>query len=109
MSNYYIGGVPPKTGNIVDWQVLVNSQPMPIIYKISPLSDLFSGIPNKSRDWITAAKASFHTGIDNYCAGRCKTPTPDKPLPVKTATLFSSTSTLYGGNGGGDFYFNQHA
>ena len=82
---------------------------MPITYKILPLSDLFNGMPNKSPDWIAATKQEFFKGIDTYCNRKCKIPTPDKPLPSRIPNLYSSSSSMYGGNGGADFYYNQHA
>lgn len=62
----------------------------------------------KSTDFITESKAAFHTEIDKDPAGRCQKPTADKPLPIKTVMLYNSTSSLYGGSGGSDFYFNQY-
>lgn len=104
----YIGGQPPKTGKIIDWQELVINDPMPITYKLLPLSDLFSFNPDKSID-AKAAKADFLAALDLYCTqNKCKEPSADKPKPQPaTVTLFKSYA--YGGGGGGPFeWYQQH-
>lgn len=40
-SEQYIGGAPPRTGNIYDWQEKIIDSPMPIKYKLLPLTALF--------------------------------------------------------------------
>lgn len=109
-SNYYIGGVPPGRGNIQDWQTQVNNQPMPISYRVMPLSDLFAGSPGKSSAWANSAKQAFFNALNAYCVGQCSTPQPDKPLPTKRVvdTAVSNTS-VFGGNGGAFFQWNQNS
>lgn len=79
---------------------------MPITYRISTLADLFGGIQSKTAEWISDAKISFIQGTNTYCNGKCKVPTPDKPLPRKIPTTYNAVSTLYGGNGGNNFNYN---
>ncbi len=68
----YIGGQPPRTGKIIDWQEKVIDDPMPITYKLLPLSDLFMFNPDKSIDQ-KAAKAQFSAALDLYCTqNKCK-------------------------------------
>lgn len=98
----YIGGQPPKSGKILDWQELVIKDPMPITYKMLPLSDLFSFNPNKTID-EKLAKTHFLAALDAYCAqNKCHEPTPDKPRPLP-ATVITAKSKDYGGNGGSIF------
>ncbi len=98
----YIGGQPPKTGKILDWQELVINDPMPITYKMLPLSDLFSFNPDKTVDY-KLAKTQFLAALDLYCTqNKCKEPTPDQPKPLP-ATVTTAKSRDYGGGGGGPF------
>lgn len=106
-NNYFIGGTPPGRGNIQDWQTQVNNQPMPITYKVMPLSDLFAGSPGKSPIWVQSARSSFYRALDAYCVGKCSTPNADKPLPTRRSNTYAYASSLYGGNGGGFFNWNQ--
>lgn len=59
----YVGGHTPKTGKIIDWQEAVVEHPMPITYRLLPLSELFQFNPNKTVD-ANAAKASFLHALD---------------------------------------------
>lgn len=43
-TQFYIGGEPPRTDNIYDWQVKIIDNPMPISHKLFPISDLFNRI-----------------------------------------------------------------
>lgn len=98
----YIGGQPPKTGKILDWQELIINDPMPITYKLLPLSDLFMFHPDKTFDY-KSAKTQFLSALDFYCTqNKCKEPTSDKPKP-EPATVTLQKSKDYGGNGGGPF------
>jgi len=54
----FIGSMPPKTGRAEDWMASVANNPMPISYKINPLSDLFPFNPDKSID-MNAVKVQF--------------------------------------------------
>ena len=40
----YVGGQPPQNGNISQWQQKIIEDPMPITYKMLPLSELFDHI-----------------------------------------------------------------
>lgn len=56
----------------MDWQELVINDPMPITYKLLPLSDLFMFNPDKSIDY-KAASAQFLAALDLYCQqNKCK-------------------------------------
>ena len=77
----YIGGQPPRSGNIHDWINNVANSPMPIRYKLHDLSDLFRFI--KTSDFnATKAVQQFQAGTDAYCKKmNCRNPIPDKPKP----------------------------
>lgn len=86
----------------MDWQELVINDPMPITYKLLPLSDLFMFNPDKSIDY-KAASAQFLAALDLYCQqNKCKQPTPDKPKP-QPSTVTIAKSKVYGGGGGGPY------
>lgn len=107
-SELYIGGEPPKDGNIHTWADHVIANPMPIRYKVIQLSQLFTKIKDPSIN-INDAIAQFHTALDAYCKTTgCKKPTPDKPKPPPASFIISRSKT-YGGNGGSpfEFYFNS--
>lgn len=62
----YIGGKPPRDGNIKTWQENIIQDPMPIAYKMLPLSDLFKRVPSLKVD-ATKAADSFLSALDLYC------------------------------------------
>lgn len=102
----YIGGQPPKTGKILDWQELVVNDPMPITYKMLPLSELFMFNPDKTLDY-KVVKTQFLAALDLYCTqNKCKEPTPDKPKPA-AAKVVTTKSRSYGGGGGGPFEWSK--
>lgn len=102
----YIGGQTPRTGKIIDWEHLVINDPMPITYKMLPLSDLFTFNPNKTID-AKAAQTHFLAALDHYCAEKkCRDPIPDKPKPLP-ATVTTTKSKDYGGNGGSIFEWSH--
>lgn len=100
----YIGGQPPRDGNIHEWVDRVIENPMPIRYKVIELSELFSKIKDPKIN-ITEAEAQFHAALDQYCKKLgCRDPIPDKPKPPP-ATVDVAQSKTYGGNGGSPFQF----
>lgn len=80
----YVGGHPPKDGNVLTWVENVITNPMPIRYKTSEISDLFARIdylPIKMN--LTKVKQSYVKALDAYCLKLgCKKPVPDYPQPA---------------------------
>jgi hypothetical protein len=99
INELYIGGEPPKDGNIHSWVDHVIENPMPIKYKVIELSELFSKVKAEGFN-LTEAVQQFHSALDQYCTSmNCKKPTPDKPKPPP-ATTVETKSGAYGGSGG---------
>ena len=99
----YIGGEPPRNGDLHTWVANVINNPMPIRYKIRDLSDLFRFINDTS---FNASKAtdSFRAGMDAYCKSKnCKPPTPDKPKPASATAELFYTSGYGNPNAGNPF------
>lgn len=79
----YIGGHPPRDGNILTWTENVITNPMPIRYKLVELSQLFEKVPILAiKTNLSQVKKSYLTALDAYCKKvGCKKPIPDLPIP----------------------------
>lgn len=100
----YIGGEPPKDGDIHTWVTQVINNPMPIKYKVLDTSELFSRITTLDID-VSEAMNQYHTALDKYCVRvGCRSPIPDKPKPPP-ATISIEKMPAFGGNGGSPFEF----
>lgn len=98
-TQYYIGGEPPRTGNIYDWQSKIAENPMPISYKLFPLSELFERITDAKFN-KTAAVEQFEVALSKECDRlHCRPATPDFPKPP--AAYIVTTKTPEFGNAGG--------
>lgn len=82
-TEFYLGGRPPKDGNIYTWVDAVVSNPMPIKYSVLELTELFDKITILNiRSNLQKVKSSFVAALSLYCTKMgCKKPTPDLPKP----------------------------
>jgi hypothetical protein len=95
----YVGGQPPRNGDIYEWQKNIIDDPMPIKYKLFLLSELFKKITVKGFN-ISIAEKQFEDALTEYCARKqCKAPSDDFPKP-DSAKLSIQQSPLKGGGGG---------
>lgn len=84
----YLGGKPPRDGNVHTWVSAVLSNPMPIKYSVLELTELFDKItiPDIKTN-LSKVKTSFTTALGLYCTKMgCKKPTPDLPNPPHSKT-----------------------
>ncbi len=101
-TQFYIGGEPPRTGNIYDWQVKIIDNPMPISYKLFPISDLFSRI-NDTKFNHTLAVQQFEDALAKECDRlHCRPSTPDFPKPPPAYIITNKTQQF--GNTNGQVY-----
>ena len=79
----YIGGHPPRDGNIKTWSNNVVTSPMPIKYSLMEIEDVFAKVKNADvKANLDKVKSSFTAGIKAYCTKKgCKKPIPDLPKP----------------------------
>ena len=72
-----IGGLPPKSGDWLDWANTVKDNLAPVSYQLTTLSVLFNFIPSLN---ATEAIKSFQDYLNNYCLrNKCPPITPDRP------------------------------
>lgn len=80
----YIGGHPPRDGNIMEWVDNVITNPMPIRYTLAEISQLFSKIkllPIALN--LKKVEQSYVNAVSAYCKRvGCKAPEPDRPKPA---------------------------
>ena len=97
----YIGGQPPRDGDINDWAQNVVEGPVPIYSKFSSLENLFEKVLGDAKA-ATSCKAAFKTALDSYCTGLgCQTSFTDQTIPATSFTIKKSNE--YGGDGGDHF------
>lgn len=105
-SELYIGGHPPRDGDVRTWVENVMSNPMPVRYSVIELTELFDKIEIFSiRSNLAKVKKSFVTAITDYCHKLgCKKPIYDLPKPGPAQVELSATQA-FGGGGGVPFEF----
>lgn len=82
-----IGGMPPKSGDWIDWANSVKDNLAPVSYKISSLSTLFNFIHNFD---AAGAIKSFENYLNTYCERvQCPPLTPERPPPKPLLISFS--------------------
>ena len=79
----YIGGHPPRNGNIREWVDEVVNNPMPIRYSVVELTDIFGRINDTYiKQNLPQIKTSFVVGMSQYCSRvGCRVPGDDRPKP----------------------------
>ena len=76
-SENWVGGEPPKTGDIRDWMLTVGHDPMPVKYTIKPIYELFTQqfLPNYNTTALNALTKAMVTAItcqaSNYTGDEC--------------------------------------
>lgn len=74
-----VGGLPPSSGNWIDWVNTVKANLAPVAYKFSAITVLFNYIPGLDAQ---AAINSFSSFFNSYCGRNvCPPITPDRPDP----------------------------
>lgn len=74
-----VGGLPPSSGNWVDWVNSVKTNLAPVSYKFSAITTLFNFIPGFDS---AGAIKSFTNYFNSYCGRNvCPPLTPDRPDP----------------------------
>lgn len=84
-----IGGLPPRSGNWLDWANTVKDNLAPVSYELTAISVLFNFVPNIN---ATKAVSSFQTYVNNYCTkNKCPPMTPERPDPKPLVAHFLRT------------------
>lgn len=82
-----VGGLPPLSGNWVDWVNTVKGNLAPISYKFSAITVLFNYIPGLD---AAGAIQNFSSYFNWYCGRNvCPPITPDRPDPKPLAVVLS--------------------
>lgn len=69
-----IGGLPPKSGDWLDWANTVKENLAPVKYQLTTISVLFNFVPNIN---ATEAVKSYTTYLNTYCQrNKCPPLTP---------------------------------
>ena len=72
-----IGGLPPRSGDWLDWANTVKDNLAPVSYQLTTLSVLFNFVPSLN---ATEAIKSFNSYLNSYCErNKCPPLTPDRP------------------------------
>lgn len=97
----YVGGQPPRDGDINDWVQNVVEGPVPIYSKLSSLENLFEkALGNASA--ASSCKTAYASALDTYCQGLgCQGSFTDETIPATSFT--TKNSNQWGGTGGGTF------
>ena len=91
-----IGGLPPSSGNWIDWVNSVKANLAPISYKMTGIVVLISRIDGIDKQAVTS---SFSTFFNNYCAKHvCPPMTPDRPDPKPLSITFLQLPFIAGKN-----------
>lgn len=89
-----VGGLPPSSGNWVDWVNTVKGNLAPISYKFSAITVLFNFIPNFDS---AGAIKSFSNFFNAYCTrNKCPPMTPDRPDPKPLSVVLSKGTEISG-------------
>ena len=102
----YIGGHPPRDGDVRSWIDNVINNPMPIRYSVIELTELFDKVEIFGiKTNLAKVKKSFVTALVDYCHKiGCKKPIDDLPKPGP-AKVELENSPPFGGPGGMPFQF----
>lgn len=93
INEFYVGGTPTidqENGtDIQKWKQSVISRPMPISYRLRPISDLFFQVEGID---ASAAERQFYLALDNYCSqSRCSAPSKDLDFPTAATVTLAKT------------------
>ena len=89
-----LGGLPPKSGNWLDWANTVKGSLAPVSYQLTTLSVLFNFI--HSFDAAGAIK-SYDTFLNTYCDRvLCPPLTPERPEPKPLVVSFVKLPEISG-------------
>lgn len=89
-----VGGLPPQSGNWIDWANTVKDNLAPVSYRLTTISVLFNYIPSFDS---AAAINSYNTYLNTYCSkNHCKDLTPDRAPPKPLVISFVKTPEISG-------------
>lgn len=91
-----MGGLPPRSGNWIDWANTVKDALAPVSYRLTTLSVLFNFIPGFD---AAGAVKSYETFLNTYCTrAHCKELTPERPPPKPLVISFVKLHEIEGKN-----------
>lgn len=89
-----IGGLPPRSGDWLDWANTVKDNLAPVSYQLTTLSVLFNFIHGID---VNATVKSYQDYLNSYCTrNKCPPLTPERPDPKPLAISFTKTSEISG-------------
>lgn len=89
-----LGGLPPKSGDWLDWANTVKANLAPVSYQLTTLSALFNFIHGFD---AAGAIKSFNNYLNTYCLrNHCPPLTPDRPEPKPLVVNFVKLPEISG-------------